>query len=173
MFFGAAGDAQAIYFFFADPVLRAAQRAFIISDSFLRPAAVMPPPLFRALEAVVACGALAAAAPLLLAQRALAAAESLARCAADIVRPFWLLFVLRAAQRAFIISDSFLRPAAVIPPPLFRALAAVVACGALAEVAPPFFLAQRALAAAESLARCAADIVRPFWLLFVVGEEED
>jgi len=78
----------AIYFAFAAPLPRAAQRAFIISESFFRPAAERPPPLFLPLEAVVTCGALSTVAPLLLAHRALAAAESLARCAADIVRPF-------------------------------------------------------------------------------------
>src|SRR5262249_47573621 len=50
---------------------------------------------------------------------------------------------LLAAQRAFISSESFLRPAAV------RAPFFLAATGLL----PPFSLAQRALAAAESLAR--------------------
>jgi hypothetical protein len=50
---------------------------------------------------------------------------------------------LLAAQRAFISSESFLRPAAVSAP-FF-----LVEAGLL----PPFSLAQRALAAAESLAR--------------------
>ncbi len=59
--------------------LRAAQRAFMASESFLRPAAVRPP---------VLAGAFAAdgAVPFRFAQRALAAAASLARVAADIGR---------------------------------------------------------------------------------------
>src|SRR5687768_10525572 len=61
--------------------LLAAQRAFIASESFLRPAAVRPPLLFPA--------GLAAAllvVPFRRAQRAFAAAASLARVAADIGR---------------------------------------------------------------------------------------
>jgi hypothetical protein len=56
---------------------RAAQRAFIDSESFRRPAAVKP--LRRA-------GALAAVVPLRFAQRARAAAASFARVAGDILR---------------------------------------------------------------------------------------
>jgi hypothetical protein len=59
----------------------------------------------------------------------------------------------RAAQRAFIASESFLLPAAVSPP-LFFPLA--LAAGALAVV--PLRFAQRAFAAAASLARVAGDI---------------
>jgi len=50
---------------------------------------------------------------------------------------------LLAAQRAFINSESFLRPAAVSAPFFFAG----------AGFVPPFSFAQRALAAAESLAR--------------------
>jgi hypothetical protein len=60
---------------------RAAQRAFIDSESFLRPAAVRP---FRR-RGPLAAGA-AAVVPLRFAQRARAAAASLARVAADIRR---------------------------------------------------------------------------------------
>jgi hypothetical protein len=60
--------------------LRAAHLAFIASDNFRRPSGVKPP-LFLDLLAVVAPRP-----PFRLAQRALAAAESLARVAADIVR---------------------------------------------------------------------------------------
>ena len=60
----------------------------------------------------------------------------------------------RAAQRAFIASESFLLPAAVSPPLFFLPLA--LAAGALAEV--PLRFAQRAFAAAASFARVAGDI---------------
>jgi hypothetical protein len=68
---------------------------------------------------------------------------------------------LRAAQRAFMASESFLRPAAVRPPP-FRA------DDLAAELPPPAFLlaAQRAFIASESFLRPAA--VRPP-LLFPAG----
>ena len=61
---------------------------------------------------------------------------------------------LRAAQRAFIASESFLRPAAVSPPPFLPDDFA-------AELAPPAFLraAQRAFIDSESFLRPAA--VRP------------
>jgi len=58
-------------FFAPRPFLLAAQRAFISSESFFRPAAVSAPFFFA--------GAGLVAPPLSLAQRALAAAESLAR----------------------------------------------------------------------------------------------
>ena len=63
-----------------------------------------------------------------------------------------------AAHLAFIASESFLRPAAVRPPPFFFA-------GALAELLPPAFLlaAQRAFIASDSFLRPAA--VRPPLLL--------
>jgi hypothetical protein len=69
---------------------------------------------------------------------------------------------LRAAQRAFMASESFLLPAAVRPPPLFRA------DGFAAELAPPALLlaAHLAFIASESLLRPAA--VRPP-LLFPAG----
>lgn len=57
----------------------------------------------------------------------------------------------RAAQRAFIISESRLRPAAVKPPAGFFAFCAPL---------PLPCLAQRARAAAESFARVAADMGR-------------
>lgn len=63
----------------------------------------------------------------------------------------------RAAQRAFIASESFLLPAAVRPPRFFPG-ALALAAGALAVVVPPLRLAQRAFAAAASLARVAGDI---------------
>ena len=64
---------------------------------------------------------------------------------------------LRAAQRAFMASESFLLPAAVRPPPLFLAGADVL----VAEVLPPAFLraAHRAFMDSESFLRPAA--VRP------------
>jgi hypothetical protein len=154
----------------AEAFLRAAQRALIISESFFLPAAVRPVPLFLPLAEVAAGAALLATPPFLLAQRAFAAAESLARCEADMVRPFWLLPApcLRAAQRAFIISESFFLPATVRP----ARLLVVVARGALLVV-EPFLLAQRALAAAASFARCEADIVRPFRPRLVAEEVVD
>ena len=73
-------------FFFDPPALRlAAHLAFIRAESFRRPAAVSPPFLFP-------FGAAAVRPPFLFAQRALAAAASLARVAADIGR--------RAPERA-------------------------------------------------------------------------
>ncbi len=69
---------------------------------------------------------------------------------------------LRAAQRAFIISESFLRPAAEMPPRCLAVLLVVSAFdeakGVLAPEESPRDRAQRALAAAESFARAAADI---------------
>ena len=67
---------------------------------------------------------------------------------------------LRAAHRAFMFSESFLRPAAVRPPPFF-------AGDFVAELLPPALLlaAQRAFIASESRLRPAA--VRP--LLFAAG----
>jgi hypothetical protein len=56
---------------------------------------------------------------------------------------------LLAAQRAFISSESFLRPAAESAPFFLAEAGFLVEAGLL----PPFSLAQRALAAAESLAR--------------------
>src|SRR5688572_13279914 len=65
---------------------------------------------------------------------------------------------LRAAQRAFMDSESFLRPAAVRPPPF-------LAGDFVTELLPPALLlaAQRAFIASESLLRPAA--VRPPLLL--------
>src|SRR3954462_9637564 len=78
LLFGAAFVAAA-----PPPALRrAAQRAFIDSESFLRPAAVKP--LRR--RGPLAAGAAAVVVPLRFAQRARAAAASLARVAADIRR---------------------------------------------------------------------------------------
>jgi hypothetical protein len=62
-------------FFVAPPFLLAAQRAFISSESFFRPAGVSAPFFLGAAGLV--------APPLSLAQRALAAAESLARVAGE------------------------------------------------------------------------------------------
>jgi hypothetical protein len=60
--------------------LLAAQRAFINCDSLLRPAAVMPPLLRRVAGRAVCLP------PFRFAQRARAAADNLARVAADILR---------------------------------------------------------------------------------------
>ena len=65
---------------------------------------------------------------------------------------------LRAAQRAFIASESFFLPAAVSPPRRLLVLAALVDLPPLLEL--PLVAAQRALAEAASLARVAADIGR-------------
>jgi hypothetical protein len=61
---------------------------------------------------------------------------------------------LRAAQRAFMASESLRRPSGVNPPFFLDVLEA------LAPLRPPRRFAQRARAAAESLARVAADMVR-------------
>jgi hypothetical protein len=64
----------------------------------------------------------------------------------------------RAAQRAFIASESFFRPAAVNPRRRPEAFAAVGAVAVVVVV--PLRRAQRARAAAANLARVAADIGR-------------
>lgn len=81
---------------------------------------------------------------------------------------FLLCALRRAAQRAFIASDSLRRPSAVKPPFLRDLVEPAPA------LLPPLRLAQRALAAAESFARVAADMERlrrppPF----EEGEEEE
>ena len=76
-------------------------------------------------------------------------------------KPYFLPAAFRrAAQRAFMFSESFLRPAAVRPPPF-------LAGDFVAELLPPAFLlaAQRAVIASESRRRPAA--VRP--RLFAAG----
>ena len=105
-------------YFLPAAFLRAAQRAFMDSESFLRPAAVRPPP-FLAGDFVTE---LLPPALLLAAQRAFIASESLLRPAA--VRPPLLLpagFVaallvvpFRRAQRAFAAAASLARVAADI-----------------------------------------------------------
>jgi hypothetical protein len=69
-------------------------------------------------------------------------------------RWFGAFFRFRAAHRAFIISESLFRPAAVSPP--FRFGCAAVAIG----VFPRLRLAHRARCAAAILARAAGDMLR-------------
>src|SRR6266487_2562683 len=92
------------------------------------------------------------AAFLLAAQRAFISSESFLRPVGVSVPLFLLAALLLAAQRAFINWESFLRPAGVSCP-FFLAEVAVVA--------PPLNLAQRALAAAESFARVEGEKKRP------------
>ena len=107
-------------YFLPAAFLRAAQRAFIASESFLRPAAVRPPPL-REDDFVAA--ELPPPAFLLAAQRAFIDSESFLRPAAvspplllpaALAAALLLVVPLRRAQRAFAAAASFARVAADI-----------------------------------------------------------